>query len=678
MHYRVDIDGLRAVAVLLVLGFHVGLPGMSAGFVGVDIFFVISGYLITRLLKKELESDNRIDIVAFYARRVRRLLPVIFTVVLTVICCAVFLLHPFGQQQELAKSALASIFFVANVYFARTTGGYFDAPDSEVPLLHFWSLAVEEQFYLFWPLCIVLLAAIARFLRAQVGRTLIIGCMAIALGSLTYALFPVGLDEGSAYYLLPSRAWQLLFGSSLGMFPTGYWRELPKYMGKLLYLVGIVGLILALFSINGPHNYPGIFALLPVISACALLVAGELPGAGAAKKILTFEPVVFIGKISFSLYLWHWPLISIGQMYSLGVHSVERNILLVLAAFVLSCFSYYFVELRFRSAPLEKKSQRIRLFGTATLMLAFTIIAASMLGFGARHAKQLQPWWHVSDDILKLRHSRPKFRRYCHLDAPFVKLPERSRCTLGIPEGDMRILLWGDSHADHLSPLLDKFSTIMGVAALQRSFSACRPVVGLSEYMNESKRKACSEFNAEVLKELNHPDHSAIRGVVLGGFWGGDFEAITDSRLYQGAGNLAALKDGGNFHSKLKNTIATLSAKQLKVLLIEPLPVLPFNPVGCLARFDKDSCKVARGEGLRVKENVSSVFRQLARDNENVRVVDLTNFFCDDAYCYAVRDDQPIFRDSNHLAPGAAEALLPFMKESLLWVMGGGADNHAE
>jgi peptidoglycan/LPS O-acetylase OafA/YrhL len=299
LQYRADIDGLRAIAVGSVVLFHAGVPGFAGGFVGVDIFFVISGFLITKIIRDSLQED-RFSLADFYDRRIRRIFPALFAVYLVTYVLGLILLMP-GDLKALAKSLLSSAAFGANFHFYGNVG-YFDAPAITKPLLHTWSLSVEEQFYVLWPLAMI---ALARFVKLRYWLPILLCSLVL---SLAYAEWEVWRDNASAAFYMPhARAWELITGALLAI-------ALPRlaFGRRLCEAMVALGLVLIAASIallSEDRDFPGLNAVFPCLGA-ALIIAAGARGPTAVSRLLSNKPMVFLGLISYSLYLWHWPLFS--------------------------------------------------------------------------------------------------------------------------------------------------------------------------------------------------------------------------------------------------------------------------------------------------------------------------------------------------------------------------------
>jgi peptidoglycan/LPS O-acetylase OafA/YrhL len=324
--YRADIDGLRAVSVVAVMAFHSGLPFCRGGFVGVDVFFVISGYLITGLLLAEHERHGRISLAGFWARRVRRLAPaLLFVLAATLLLSALFLERISGEVGAVVRAALATLALNANHYFLTQSGDYFGAAAETNPLLHMWSLSGEEQFYLFWPLMLVLL------LKARPAAR--VAWLAIFfVASLAVSTYWGAVAAPRGFYLMPSRAWELLAGAFVAFALRGH--RVANVPGALAPAFGIAGLVLVVASaaaLPGGSGFPGPLAAFPVAGAVLLIAAGALQGGNPASRLLGMRGMVYLGKISYPLYLWHWPLLVIARSRRLYEPSLALDLAALLA-----------------------------------------------------------------------------------------------------------------------------------------------------------------------------------------------------------------------------------------------------------------------------------------------------------------------------------------------------------
>ncbi len=343
MPFRPDIEGLRGVAVLCVLFFHFATPGFAKGFIGLDIFFVLSGFLITQVILKEIAQD-RFSLVRFWSRRVKRLFPaLLFTVVVSSLCA--WALLDAENMQTLQKSVLASIFSYANVFFHLNVD-FGSSPPIMHPLLNVWSLSVEEQFYLIWP--IILATAITRF-SAKTCLTL-----ALALLALSLALSEIGVRSGgtAAFYLLHGRAFELLIGACLALSNA---RLNSPHMANGAGLLGLALLAASLAGVDAGAPYPGLPALIPCLGAALIILSGT-GGGGIAAKHLSVAPLRWAGRISYSLYLIHWPIISFGMFYAQKPATPLVNLALCAASVGVAAFMWRYVETPFRENSFEPRT----------------------------------------------------------------------------------------------------------------------------------------------------------------------------------------------------------------------------------------------------------------------------------------------------------------------------------
>ena len=381
--HRLDIDGLRAVAVLPVLAYHVGIHSVPGGFIGVDIFFVISGFLITQVLLQDIDG-GRFSLIRFYERRVRRILPALLVVAaVTFFVCAKYSLP--SEFIDFSKSLIAAALSASNIYFWQT-GGYFTAPALSKPLLHTWSLAVEEQFYIFWPLCLWLGATVMK--RHLLGATVVV--IALSLLVSAYGAFS---NPEATFYLVHTRAWELLLGGTLalGAFPT----PLGPLARNLLSACGLILIAVSALTIHAEMPFPGLLALPPCLGAFLVILAGR-DGTSVAGRVLSWRPIVFIGLISYSLYLWHWPLTVFQQNYALlitGGSDKVRKLTIIACSIACGALSWRLVEQPFRFGPWRPTRPTLfRLAAAATgVVVLLGAIGWGENGFPSRYSpRQLQ------------------------------------------------------------------------------------------------------------------------------------------------------------------------------------------------------------------------------------------------------------------------------------------------
>jgi peptidoglycan/LPS O-acetylase OafA/YrhL len=669
--YRPDIDGLRAIAVLIVVAFHVGSPGFTGGFVGVDVFFVISGFLITGLLVDEIVARQRLGIAAFYARRVRRLLPALMLVsIATVLLGCIFLLPIDGQQQHLAESALATAFSASNFYFWLTTE-YFSNSSDLLPLLHTWSLAVEEQYYLFWPPVILGLFLIVRR-RGPHFRTALRVILAIALvGSLILSGWMTQSLRLAAFYLVPTRAWEFALGG-LAVLSVGHFVQIENRVRVLLAVCGAIAVTVAAVAFNDRMLFPGTAALLPALGTVVLVAAGCGGDHTLAVRLLSSKPLVQLGLLSYSWYLWHWPLLAIARARDLGQRSLPRDVAIALLALALAWLTYRFVEnpIRTRRPGPFRNTGTTLIAGAA--MSALLVASAGALELWAQDPRHLDPGTRSLADAAL---DRPSHTAECMLDqdARFQGLATAEVCTTGSTP-PVSLVLWGDSHANHLFPLMETASQEFGTQTREVSRASCPPLIGVVPFFDGHANAECGRFNEAALAEIEGLAQRGLRGVVLAGRWtayvgqgqpnpregAGASLSYGESRLDPQA-SLRALELG------LERSVSRLTAAGLRVLVIGEIPELYFRAPACLARRTPEQCALNRDAVDERRGPVMARVRGATASAPAAILVDPIDSLCDDHLCYPIRDGIVMYFDSQHLTAHGAQSLFGVWRPQLEW-----------
>jgi peptidoglycan/LPS O-acetylase OafA/YrhL len=474
--YRADIDGLRAVAVLSVIAFHFGIFHLTGGFVGVDVFFVISGYLISSIVFSEVAS-SRFSVIGFYERRIRRIFPALFAMLLVYFAFALAFFLP-AELLDLSKSMLAATFSVSNFYFWEHTG-YFDAHNPD-PLLHTWSLAVEEQFYILFPIFLVL---VRRFFADGLRVSVVILFAASLLSSVAVVFY----SPNTAFYMPYTRAWELLLGTmlSLGMFPA----MRSRWLRNLAALGGLGMIACADLFYTGGTLFPGLSALLPCLGAALIVGAGE-SGTSAVCVLLQWRPFVFVGLISYSLYLWHWPVLLVYKMglidlnsawdHNFGkVLSVGRfeHLVILLLSFGLAVLSWRFVERPFRKGRMRLAGPQLFATAAAVMLVCvlFSFVALSTRGLPGRFSPQTVQIASYLDRGEALEDTEKAMRQgTCFLDQNKVTSFNLDSCLLEDPVRKNYLLL-GDSHAAALWLALSE--SLPQVNVMQATVGGCEPTL---------------------------------------------------------------------------------------------------------------------------------------------------------------------------------------------------------
>jgi peptidoglycan/LPS O-acetylase OafA/YrhL len=491
-HYRPDVDGLRAVAVLLVVLFHAGL-GCPGGFVGVDVFFVISGYLITGLILRQQRAGT-FRLADFWGRRIRRIVPAACVVVFCTLLAGSLLLFPIDID-ELAWSAMAQQLMLSNVFFWRYTA-YFAGPADLKPLLHTWSLAVEEQFYLAYPFLLVLLGRWRP--RAVAG---LLG--AAALASLALSEWGSHVHPSATFYLLPTRAWELLLGGLLCFVPA--LAPGRRVLAECLGLAGLVLIVGAALRLDTSTRFPGLAALPPCLGA-ALIIYASAGQPGMVGRLLSWRPVVLLGLMSYSLYLWHWPLFAFAR-YLLGEQlPIRATAAIIGGSLALAWLSWRFVETPFRRS-LAWASPRPVLIGLVATMPALLICALVAVGTRGTVGRPAVP----GSRYLAARNSKAHIheidaRRVRHRDLP----------SFGDRQGRLRCLVWGDSHAMAIVPGVDAACQSRGVRGIQATHSSTAPVLEFFQFARFGLNEEAPAFNRAV---VDYAVANDIDVAILSGVW---------------------------------------------------------------------------------------------------------------------------------------------------------------
>ena len=624
MIHRREIDGLRAVAVLPIVLFHAGVGPFAGGFIGVDVFFVISGYLITSILVKDLEAGD-FSIRRFYERRARRILPALFVVLAATVPAAWRILPPV-EMEAFAKSLSATLLFVSNIVF-WLQDSYFDTAAELKPLLHTWSLSVEEQFYLLFPL---LLCFLWRWGRQRL--VLAIGLLAIA--SLAFSDYASQHHPTFNFFWSITRAWELFAGALCALAGS----QAQSRRANAASAVGLAMILGSVLLFTPALRHPSILTLIPVLGTCLVLAYG-VAGTHVA-RLLSAPLLVGVGLISYSLYLWHQPLLVFGKLHTLGEIGRAQTYGLLAASFALAALSWRFVEQPFRDA----RRVPARMFTPAVGLAASLLLAAGLVGqITAGLPNREAGLDHLSDRLHFVRGLDPA----CDFAGRFVARPE---CSAGArPE----VLLWGDSFAMQLAPALQAAHPNLGF--VQATKVTCGPfegvaLVGGGRYTIDWARD-CVSFNESVLAYLKATP--SIRHVVI------------SSALFQYLGDNSLLIDGAiaspappRIAARLLQAVRAVQDLGRSVILVAPPPAAPFNMGQCLVsatmlRAPLSRCDFPQGS-IRIGRELA-----LADDlrREGVDVRDPRDFLCGGGVCKSAIGGVFIYRDYGHLSLEGARYL---------------------
>jgi len=652
--YRPHLDGVRALAVILVILFHLGYPWLPGGFIGVDVFFVLSGYLITGLLLREVSKRGRVDLVHFYSRRVRRLLPAATVVLLAVLAMSLWLLDAVDRNSvggDLQSSAL----YVANWHFVSTGADYFAPGDVPSPLTHFWSLAVEEQFYLVWPaLFFGLWFAVARLARRRGGDGtpgVLVGVAVIAVVSIVLSL--VLVPSTNAYYSTFTRAYELCTGAMLAIAARRYAGSLPdtrllRGAGAAAVLAGVGALVVLAMTIPDATNYPGSAALMVTGSTLLVIFALELLPIGAGHKTLGQAAPAAVGRISYSLYLWHWPVIVFAPLLAakLAIDAPRYRGVQIAAMVALAVLSFFVVE-----SPIRFRLGR---FAKPALVVGAGLTVSIVVGLVA--PQYLKPQAAYGKKALAAVRDLAKPENCPYFPKEWGDPSDDEPCVYR--KGGPRVIAFvGDSHAQQWQPAIKAMAERYDLTVVRATRGGC-PANWVTTYLYDEQGLSrpdteCDRWRARVYRDLvkrYDPEliYVATRSQVKG---------LRD-------GERSVNKNEPD-HLRLwaagwEKTLRTLTAGTGRVVVARLLPTLPWRVPACLATASTATQARACDSRVSIDRRIpryNRVIDGLPARHPGVTVVDPTPIVCPKGACPAIENGIVIHRDDNHVSATFARSV---------------------
>lgn len=623
------------MAVLPVVFYHAGL-GAPGGFIGVDVFFVISGFLITSILIHEMRADD-FSVMAFYERRVRRLFPALFAVLALTTLSALLIMTPFDLL-DYAGALAATTLFVANIWFFRETGYFTEAAELQ-PLLHMWSLGVEEQFYIIFPLLLLLM------LRHLSSKLAVLFIILLSLASFWAADVALAQNQEAAFYLVHFRAWELLLGSLLAFLLTDGWnprRRLSPWFAEALSLIGLAAILLPIFTYGSETAFPGTKALPPCLGAAMLIWVGK--GSNTiASSALSSPPMVFVGKLSYSLYLWHWPVISL-TYYALGPLTPGVGAACVAASFVLSYLTWRLIEAPVRDS--RRFGRRSVLVGSgAAIALTISVSAAvsALDGLPGR----MDPSFLALADSANFHHDR----RDCHRVTP-ERVIEGDVCVRGAENVKPSFVLVGDSHADAFSPAIFAAASDLGLAGYQYTDAGFLPLPGTWRI---DRRNSDIEKTEAFLSFMEaRPE---IRRLYVTRFWLHQMTGYT----YRHEGQIwvdGAYDGSGTAYNRIatRNGLGRLAEllADRKIVLLDDVPTGEElhirNHLRRMQKIDFASLGLSSLKYNAQREIYEPDLEALASRFPNVQYQPLFVDMCNHSLCPLFSNDTLLFRDGDHLS----------------------------
>lgn len=660
-NFRPDIQGIRAIAVTLVLLCHASIPWAEGGFIGVDVFYVLSGFLITGLVVREIEKTGTVSIRKFYARRAKRLLPLAATV-LVFIGIGSILIFPLARQVEIGGDVFTAALYVVNWHFIAQGVDYFAAEDGLLsPVQHYWSLSVEEQFYVLWPLLLAMAGLLALRYRRRIKGMVLLIIVPVAIASLLYSFQFTAENPEAAFFSTLARGWQLAFGAILAMTLPKMVR-LPGWFASVLGVAAVAALLWATYAMSAATPFPGWRGLIPVMATVALLVSGA-SGSGITTRILSTRPFQYVGNISYSWYLWHWPFV----VFAIGIWgnlSWQWLVVATLASWFPTQLSHMIIE-----DPVRKsKILALRPNRAIVVGVLCSLVAAGFgfyLGSNRIDVKDLDQDQVQGAAVIKDRHvplvksvdaikPNPLHARddrgEMYADGCLILGPrtESGECVYGDPGGSRTVVLFGDSHSMMYMPTLDTIGKQQGWKIIGLSRANCAIAeVKLSQF--------CDEWRANSLERIaeEKPDL-----VVVATSTRAVYSLTINGKKLSRAASEPYLVTG------MVKTFNQLKQDAGQVILIRDqaqAPREPWLPHECVAE-NLNNLKVC---AFKPKRNMKISFDVKAAGKTGVKIIDPMPILCSDGRCPAVIGNALVYRDSYHVSATYAVTMAPWLEEEL-------------
>ncbi|WP_205471444.1 acyltransferase family protein [Nocardioides sp. SYSU D00038] len=674
---RGDIQGLRAVAVLVVIGSHAGIAALPGGFVGVDVFFVVSGYLISLLLYRELQAGGRISVGSFWARRARRILPAATVVTLATVAVSVLWLSLLDARQVVVDALWAGA-FAANVHFAQQGVYYFAQDTGPSPLQHYWSLAVEEQFYLVWPLLLLVCVGVTRVLGGTREQRLPRGPVFMVLLtvtglSLAWSIQQTGAEPTAAYFSTLTRAWELGVGAMVALVPSRVSARLTRRAVTSMGLLGLAAIAASCAVLTADTAFPGYAALLPVTGTALLLLAGASGTTSLVGRALSVRPLRLVGDWSYSLYLWHWPVLVLAEArLGRGLGGWEAAAA-VAVTFALSALTFRFVETPFRSGRVSVRLRARRalvLYPTSLAMVAATAWGAWTWTAWQGGERGDNPAITVSgtghDDTVELVRAsvaaaRERMAVPSDLDPNLMRLRDsiadvggcdyaenvRRLCQRGEDGGDRTLVLIGDSHARAWIPAFDKITRAGNWQAFYLVKPQCTAAhITVATADGSQPFTDCTDFQEWVVEQVEALDPDLVvvaSSPPVNGVYDGDTRVNSIERV------VPVLRAGYD------ELFIELEQAAREVVLMRDVPKSDDDPATCLTTGEPDlyDCMFRPVERSQILGDVAVQSARLA----GTRVVDPTPWLCWQGECPVVIGGTLSYRDTDHITTEYAASL---------------------
>ncbi|TWH36649.1 MULTISPECIES: acyltransferase family protein [unclassified Aminobacter] len=660
------VDGLRAIAVLSVVAFHMELNSPSGGYTGVDIFFIISGFLIIRQIVSGVETGS-FSFSDFWSRRALRILPPYFLVIFASVLLSTYVLIIPAEIRQFGQEVLYSAGMVANHLFLSQQG-YFDRDSSQKILLHLWSLAVEEQFYLVTPLLLVGL-----FKLRLAGKTIAMIVAALAVASFVGCIYwtGTGLDKNYAFYLMPLRAWEFAAGGAIP-FAVPYLKRLSRPAVEAVAALGVLLLAYAIFRFDETTPFPSFWAAIPVCGTAMIIGAGLARPDILTARALATTPMVWIGLISYAWYLWHWPLMAMARIINYGTLSPKWAALAAVVSFCLAVATHLWVE-----KPIlawRRKRGSLPLGWRPAIAGVGACILPALLGGAYAYVMPQR----ATDANSFLASAEEKARAPIHC---VIGRPEHFAGCASIDPERSRVLVMGDSHAGQALDVLghhleDSAIVALAVANCPAIFDV--RVIGFSPE-SEAECVAAKQRGLEAMMSEVRPDAALLISIwTIYGKWAGEPQPGEFGRfLAEVDANRPEPQQGRFYSRKLSETISKLHSLGVdRVAIVAPVPEMPKPSPECVARavqahVDVDArCSVTRENAEKRREASMQVLHEVLAEHPNVRLIDPFPSLCDDTWCRPYRGSQMLYLDQNHLLHPAVSSIIEDNRDIFNWIEG--------